>query len=199
VQHQRRGSDDPSICTERGAFYGRAVQPPKHFFNPSSSGFARFEPQHRYGVPPVTRDTIYQSFMAQPVEHALGPSPLTSRTSFSFYTRNVMNRSRVRLIGLIVLVLGLASAECIYWFGERAAEKTGTKDSDELANSIQLENQRKADREIEMGFGKAYVMVIHAEDWWTTLPAYKQVAFVIAAAAVAVATTCFILSAALRV
>jgi hypothetical protein len=110
-----------------------------------------------------------------------------------------MNRSRVRLIGLIVLVLGLASAEGIYWFGERAAERTGTKDSDELANSIQLENQRKADREIEMGFGKVYVMVIHAEDWWTTLPAYEQVAFVIAAAAVAVATTCFILSAALRV
>ncbi len=112
-----------------------------------------------------------------------------------------MNRSRVRLIGLIVLVLalGLASAEGIYWFGERAAEKTGTKDSDELANSIQLENQRKADREIEMGFGKVYVMVIHAEDWWAALPAYKQVAFVIAAGAVAVATTCFILSAALRV
>jgi hypothetical protein len=110
-----------------------------------------------------------------------------------------MNRSRVRLIGLIVLVLGLASAEGIYWFDERAAEKTGTKASDELANSIQLENQRKADREIEMGFGKVYVMVIHAEDWWAALPAYKQMAFVIAAAAVAVATTCFILSAALRV
>jgi hypothetical protein len=104
-----------------------------------------------------------------------------------------MNRSRVRLIGLIVLVLGLASAEGIYWFCERAAEKTGTQDSDELANSTQLENQRKADREVEMGFGKVYVMVIHAEDWWTALPAYKQVAFVIAAAAVVVAITCFIL------
>jgi hypothetical protein len=110
-----------------------------------------------------------------------------------------MYRSRLRLIGLIMLVLGLATAEGIYWFGEKAAEKAGILQSGELANSIQLENQRKADREIEMGFGKVYVMVIHAEDWWTTLPAYKQVAFVIAAAAVAVATTCFILSAALRV
>ena len=64
-----------------------------------------------------------------------------------------MNRSRVRLIGLIVLVLGLACAEGIYWFGERAAEKAGTQDSEELADSIQLENQRKADREIEKGLG----------------------------------------------
>jgi hypothetical protein len=105
-----------------------------------------------------------------------------------------MYRSRLRLIGLILLVLGLATAEAIYWFGEKA----GTQQSDELANSIQLENQRKADREIEMGFGKVYVMVIHAEDWWAALPVYKQVAFLLAAAAVVAAGSCFILAAQLR-
>jgi hypothetical protein len=105
-----------------------------------------------------------------------------------------MNRSRVRLIGLIVLVLGLASAEGIYWFGERAAAKAGTQDSEELANSIQLENQRKADREIEMGFGKVYVMLIHAENWWAALPGYKKAAFLLAAATVVAAGGCFILA-----
>jgi hypothetical protein len=114
------------------------------------------------------------------------------------YTRSVMNRSRVRLIGLIVLVLGLASAEGIYWFGERAAERTGTQDSEELANSIQLENQRKADREIEMGFGKVYVMVIHAEEWWAALPVYKKVAFSIAAATIVASVLCFVLAPQLR-
>jgi hypothetical protein len=114
------------------------------------------------------------------------------------YTRSAMNRSRVRLIGLIVLVLGLASAEGIYWFGERAAEKAGTQDSEELANSIQLENQRKADREIEMGFGKVYVMVIHSEEWWAALPVYKKAAFSIAAATVVAAGACFILAPQLR-
>jgi hypothetical protein len=104
-----------------------------------------------------------------------------------------MYRSRLRLIGLILLVLGLATAEGIYWFGEKAAEKAGTQQSDELANSIQLENQRKADREIEMGFGKVYVMVIHAEDWWAALPVHKQVAFLLAAATVVTAGSCFIL------
>ena len=104
-----------------------------------------------------------------------------------------MYRSRLRLIGLILLVLGLATAEGIYWFGEKAAEKPGTQESDELANSIQLENQRKADREIEMGFGKVYVMLIHAEDWWAALPVYKQVAFLLAAAAVVAAGSCFVL------
>jgi hypothetical protein len=106
-----------------------------------------------------------------------------------------MNRSQIRLIGLITLVLGLAIAEGIFWFGEKA----GSQQSDDLANSIQLENQRKADREIEIGFGKVYVMLIHAEEWWAALPGYKQVALVIAAATVVVAITCFILSAALRV
>jgi hypothetical protein len=109
-----------------------------------------------------------------------------------------MNRSRVRLIGLIVLVLGLACAEGIYWFGERAAEKAGTQDSEELANSIKLENQRKADREIEMGFGKVYVMVIHAEDWWAALPVYKKAAFSIVAATILAAVVCFILAPQLR-
>jgi hypothetical protein len=110
----------------------------------------------------------------------------------------VMNRSRVRLIGLIVLVLGLASAEGIYWFGERAAEKSGTQDSEELANSIQLENQRKADREIEMGFGKVYVMVIHSEEWWAALPVYKKAAFSIAGATILAAVVCFVLAPQLR-
>lgn len=110
-----------------------------------------------------------------------------------------MNGSRLRLIGLIMLVLGLGMAEGIYWFGEKAAEKAGSQQSDDLANSVQLENQRKADQEIEIGFGKVYVMLIHAEEWWAALPGYKQVAFVIAAAAVVVAVTCFILSTALRV
>lgn len=97
-----------------------------------------------------------------------------------------------------MLVLGLATAEGIYWFGEKAAEKAGTQQSDELANSIQLENQRKADREIEMGFGKVYVMVMHAEDWWAALPAFKQVAFLLAGATVIAAGSCFILAAQLR-
>jgi hypothetical protein len=109
-----------------------------------------------------------------------------------------MNRSQVRLIGLIVLVLGLASAEGVYWFGERAAAKAGTQDSEELANSIQLENQRKADREIEMGFGKVYVMLIHAENWWAALPAYKKAAFSIAAATILAAVLCLVLAAQLR-
>jgi len=109
-----------------------------------------------------------------------------------------MNRSRVRLIGLIVLVLGLASAEGIYWFGERAAAEAGTQDSEELANSIQLENQRKADREIEMGFGKVYVMLIHAENWWAALPGYKKAAFSIAATTILAAVLCFVLAPQLR-
>ena len=109
-----------------------------------------------------------------------------------------MYRSRLRLIGLILLVLGLATAEGIYWFGEKAAEKAGILQSDELANSIQLENQRKADREIEMGFGKVYVMVIHAEDWWAALPVHKQAAFLLAAGTVVGAVSCFLLAAQLR-
>ena len=109
-----------------------------------------------------------------------------------------MYRSSLRLIGLILLVLGLATAEGIDWFGEKAAEKAGILQSDELANSIQLENQRKADREIEMGFGKVYVMVIYAEDWWAALPVHKQAAFLLAAGTIVAAVSCFLLAAQLR-
>jgi hypothetical protein len=109
-----------------------------------------------------------------------------------------MNRSRVSLTGLVVLVLGLAAAEGIYWFGEQTASAK-SQDSEELANMMQLENQRKEDREIETGFGKLYVTVIHAEQWWNALPGYKQAAFVIIAMTVLAAAACFILAAQFRV
>ena len=108
-----------------------------------------------------------------------------------------MNRSRVSLIGLIVLVLGLASAEGIYWFGLRADSDKATRDA--LTNSIQLESQRSSDREIEMGFGKVYLLVIHAEQWWVALPGYQQAALWIVASTVLVAVACFILAGKLRV
>ncbi|MBV8214719.1 MAG: hypothetical protein JOZ08_16040 [Verrucomicrobia bacterium] len=108
-----------------------------------------------------------------------------------------MNRSRVSLTGLIVLVLGLATAEGVYWFGEKAASAK-SQDSAELTKTMELENQRKEDREIEMGFGKVYVMVIHAEQWWMALPGYQQAAFLIAGATGLIALTCFILAAQLR-
>ena len=108
-----------------------------------------------------------------------------------------MNRSRVTLTGLVVLALGLATAEGIYWFGEQTASAK-SQDSEELAKTMQLENQRKEDREIETGFGKVYVMVIHAEQWWSALPGYQQAAFVIAAMTIMVAASCFILAAQFR-
>jgi hypothetical protein len=108
-----------------------------------------------------------------------------------------MNRSRVSLTGLIVLVLGLATAEGIYWSGEQAASAK-IQDSEEMAKTMQLENQRKEDREIEMGFGKVYVMVIHAEQWWMALPGYQQAAFLIAGASCLMALSCFIFAARLR-
>jgi hypothetical protein len=109
-----------------------------------------------------------------------------------------MNRSRVSLTGLVVLVLGLATAEGVYWFGEQATAAK-SQDSEELAKMMQLENQRKEDREIEMGFGKVYVTVIHAEQWWNALPGYQQAAFVIIAMTVLATAACFILAAQLRV
>ncbi|MFZ0505555.1 MAG: hypothetical protein WAM44_17685 [Chthoniobacterales bacterium] len=111
-----------------------------------------------------------------------------------------MNRSRVNLTGLIVLVIGLAAAEGIYWIGgQAAAGDAKSQQSQELTSTMQLENQRKSDREIEEGFGKAYVSVIHAEQWWASLPGYQQASFVILAITVLVALSCFILAAQLRV
>jgi hypothetical protein len=126
-------------------------------------------------------------------------SPLNSLRFFAIWLAE-MNRSRVSLAGLIVLVLGLASAEGIYWFGgQAAAGDVKSQQSQELTDTMQLENQRKADREIEMGFGKVYVSLIHAEQWWMSLPGYQQAAFMIVGATVVVAAACFILAAQLRV
>ena len=108
-----------------------------------------------------------------------------------------MNRSRVSLTGLIVLALGLATAEVIYWVGDQTASAK-SQDSEELAKVMQLENQRKEDREIETGFGKVFVTVIHGEQWWNALPGYKQAAFAIIAMTLLATAACFILAAQLR-
>src|ERR1700739_1581837 len=109
-----------------------------------------------------------------------------------------MSRSRVSLTGLVVLVLGLATAEGIYWVGEQTTSAK-SRNSEDLAKTMQLENQRKEDREIETGFGKVYVSLIHAEQWWNTLPGYQQAAFLIAVATALIALSSFILAAQLRV
>ena len=108
-----------------------------------------------------------------------------------------MTRSRVSLTGLIVLVLGLATAEGVYWFGEQTTSAK-SQDAEELARTMQLENQRKEDREIETRFGKVYVTLIHGEQWWNALPGYKQAAFVIVAVTLLATAACFILAAQLR-
>lgn len=141
------------------------------------------------------RNQIYLSRYAHPFGRSssvICDLSFVMRIGWLFAT--AMNRSRLRLIGLTVLIIGLATAEGIYWIGERAAEKAGTPDSEEIANSIQLQNQRRADREIEMGFGKVYVMVIHAENWWAALPGYNKAALVITAATVVCAGGCFVLA-----
>lgn len=55
---------------------------PKHFYGSrcvnrsdarAQSMFSSLEVRRLYGVPAVTRETIYRSFLAQPVEHVLGP------------------------------------------------------------------------------------------------------------------------------
>jgi flagellar basal body-associated protein FliL len=105
-----------------------------------------------------------------------------------------MKGSRLYLIGLIILVLGLTAAESIYWVGEKAsAEREASEQSSEPSSTIPYDKLKGADRNIEMAFGKTFVLIIDVERWWLALPGYQQLALIVAAATILISLTCVIL------
>jgi hypothetical protein len=105
-----------------------------------------------------------------------------------------MKGVRLYLIGLIILVLGLTAAESIYWVGEKAAtEREASEQSSELSSTIPYDKLKGADRNIEMAFGKTFVLIIDVERWWLALPGYQQLALIVATATILISLTCVIL------
>ena len=105
-----------------------------------------------------------------------------------------MKGARLYLIGLIVLVLGLTAAESIYWVGEKAATETeASEQSSELSSTIPYDNLKGADRNIEMAFGKTFVLIIDVERWWLALPKYQQLALIVATATILISLTCVVI------
>jgi hypothetical protein len=103
--------------------------------------------------------------------------------------------SRLYRIGIIMLILGLAAAEGIYWVGERSsAERKATAESGEVSGTIPYDKLKGADQNIERAFGKNFVLLIYVERWWSALPGHQQLALIVAALTVLVSLGCVVLA-----
>lgn len=89
-------------------------------------------------------------------------------------------RGRLRIVGVVVLLLGLGGAGVVYW--------TGTAPADLSADPATARAYKTGERNIEINFGKMGVMM---NDWLEDLKDPATQAVIIAAASMLVAGGCF--------
>jgi hypothetical protein len=109
-----------------------------------------------------------------------------------------MKRSTINLVGVLLLVFGVGSAELIYWLGRSAETRSGGDQSGEVTDrqdsTLPAEALKGANRGLEMDFGKPFALLIGWEQWWDEQPSYERVAITVAAIAVLLAGGCFLLA-----
>jgi flagellar basal body-associated protein FliL len=87
---------------------------------------------------------------------------------------------RLRIIGVAILLLGIASAGIVYWLGTRAADLS---DDASMAGF-----NRPEERQMEMLYGKSGELI---EDWSNDLKQPGTQTFIIAAVSIIIASGCF--------
>jgi hypothetical protein len=108
---------------------------------------------------------------------------------------SLLKGSGLYRIGIIILILGLAAAEGIYWVGEQSsADKKASEQSGELSGTIPYDQLKGADQTIEKTFGKNFVLLIYVERWWSALPGHQQLALIVAALTILISLGCVVLA-----
>ena len=88
--------------------------------------------------------------------------------------------ARLRMIGVIVLVLGIAGAGIVYWLGTR---------SPDVSDDLSMVGYNKAQtRQMEQLYGKSGLLI---EEWLDDLKQPGTQAAIIAAVSIVVAAGCF--------
>ena len=88
--------------------------------------------------------------------------------------------ARLRIIGIIVLVLGLGGAGLVYWLGTR---------SPDVSDDLSMVGYNKAQtRQMEQLYGKSGLLI---EEWLDDLKQPGTQAAIIAAVSIVVAAGCF--------
>ena len=93
-------------------------------------------------------------------------------------------KARLRLIGLVILVLGLAAAGIVYWHGTRAQE------ADLQMQEYQQSQARAESRQMQMLYGTSGGLL---QDFFDSMKQPGNQAMVIAGTSIVIAAICFYL------
>jgi hypothetical protein len=105
----------------------------------------------------------------------------------------------LKTLGVLVLVLGAASASIVYWSGQkRSASQSNNQgtsaDSGWKDSTLSSEDLKGSSRTIEMNYGKVAVLMVSWLHWWEQFKSHESLAMVIATISTLTAITCFILA-----
>jgi len=100
-----------------------------------------------------------------------------------------MSPSRLNLVGVIVLVVGLSSAILLYWRNRPATSAAAGEWKD---STLSLTDSKANTHDIEMYGGKLEVLMVQCLDW---LHRPQSQAILIASTATLVGLICFLLAA----
>ena len=96
-------------------------------------------------------------------------------------------RARLRIIGVVVILLGIGSAGIVYWIGTRSADST----EDPLLAGYSGAQSRAESRQMGLLYGKSGVLI---DDLWNDLKRPGTQAAIIAGVSALIAFGCFYLA-----
>ncbi len=105
---------------------------------------------------------------------------------------NLESRTRLRIIGALILIVGLASAGAVYLTAEKsAADAVGYEMIDGQAYPISPASSKRYVHDLEVYGGKAAVMADELNRWFSGLWQGTSLAYTIAFLAIVASLGCF--------
>jgi flagellar basal body-associated protein FliL len=114
------------------------------------------------------------------------PDTTPTRTSSS------KHRATLNTLGVVILILGLGVAGIIYWTGHtRSTRQSNNQATSSLDGSwhdttLSREDSKRANRDIEMYYGRVGMLSVRLQDWFTE-PASQALTIAIVATLTALA------------
>ena len=106
------------------------------------------------------------------------------------------HRARLISLGIVILLLGLATAGLIHWRAQHhSAQPTSPPPGEWQDTSLSREDSKKSARDIEMYYGKIGLLVVRLQDWFSEPESWV---LIIATVSTLAAAACFLAANRLR-
>ena len=106
---------------------------------------------------------------------------------------------QLKTLGVVILVLGIASASIVFWNGQerlasQSKQQSSIVDGGWQDSTLSPGDLKGSSRALEMNYGKVAVLITSWLHWWEQLRPHESLAIIIATISILTALSCFIVA-----